>query len=51
MTNYTIHARVSDEEFEARRKVQVSPEPNVKSGWLYRYQRMVSSADEGAILK
>lgn len=51
MVNYTIHARVSDEEFEARRKAQVMPEPNVKSGWLYRYQRMVTSADEGAILK
>ena len=51
MDHYTIHARVSDEEFEARRKTQVMPESWVKGGWLARYQRMVSSADEGAILK
>ena len=51
MDHYIIHARVSDEEFEARRKTQVMPESWVKGGWLARYQRMVSSADEGAILK
>ena len=51
MDHYTIHARVSDEEFEARRKTRVMPESWVKGGWLARYQRMVSSADEGAILK
>ena len=51
MDHYIIHARVSDEEFEARRKTQVVPESWVKGGWLARYQRMVSSADEGAILK
>ncbi|MCI2056246.1 MAG: dihydroxy-acid dehydratase [Oscillibacter sp.] len=51
MEHYTIHARVSDEEFEARRKAQVMPEPNVKSGWLERYSRMVTGADEGAVLK
>ena len=51
MDHYTIHARVSDEEFEARRRTQVMPESWVKGGWLARYQRMVSSADEGAILK
>ncbi len=51
MENYTINARVSEEEFEARRKVQKPHENWVKSGWLARYQKMVSSADEGAILK
>lgn len=51
MDDYSIHARVSDEEFEARRKEQIMPEFTVKGGWLARYQRMVSSADEGAILK
>lgn len=49
--NYTIHARISEEEFARRRAEQVMPEPNVKTGWLARYQRMVTSADEGAILK
>lgn len=51
MDNYTINARVSEEEFAERRKTQVIPEPDIKTGWLARYQRMVSSADEGAVLK
>ena len=51
MYNYSIHARVSDEDFEARRAEQVMPEPNVKSGWLSRYARLVAGADEGAVLK
>ena len=51
MSKYTINARVSDEEFENRRKEQVMPEPNVKTGWLSRYARMVAGADEGAVLK
>lgn len=51
MAAYTISARVSDDEFERRRAQQVMPEPNVKSGWLFRYRRMVSGADEGAVLK
>lgn len=51
MVHYRIHARVSDAEFAARRKEQVIPEPKVTRGWLERYSRLVSSADEGAILK
>ena len=51
MKNYSINARVSEEEFEARRKEQKPRENWVKSGWLARYQKLVSSADEGAILK
>ena len=51
MDHYTIHARVSDEEFDARRKTQVVPESWVQDGWLARYRKLVSSADEGAVLK
>lgn len=51
MSKYTINARVSDEEFEKRRSEQVMPEPNVKTGWLSRYARLVAGADEGAVLK
>lgn len=51
MENYTINARVTEEEFAQRRAKQVLPEPNVKSGWLFRYQRMVAGAEEGAVLK
>ena len=36
---------------EARRAKFVPREPNVKSGWLYRYSRLVTSADQGAVLK
>ena len=48
---HTINARVSDEEFAERRKTYVKPEPNVKTGWLARYARLVSSANTGAVLK
>lgn len=51
MENYTIHAHVTDAEFAERRKTQTMPESWVQGGWLERYQRLVSSADEGAILK
>ncbi len=49
--SYSINARVSDEEFEARKKTYTKPEPKVKSGWLARYARLVSSANTGAVLK
>lgn len=48
---HTINARVSEEEFAERRKSYVKPEPNVKTGWLARYARLVSSANTGAVLK
>ena len=51
MDQYTISARVSEEEFARRRERQVMPESWVKGGWLARYQHLVSSADEGAILR
>lgn len=48
---YKISVRVSDEEFEERKKSYVKPEPKVKGGWLERYGRLVSSANTGAVLK
>lgn len=48
---YSINARVSDEELKERKKSYVKPEPNVKSGWLARYAGLVSSANTGAVLK
>lgn len=48
---YQINVRVSDAEFEERHKAYVKPEPKVKSGWLERYGRLVSSANTGAVLK
>ena len=51
MDKYTINARVTDAEFARRRAEQKPHESWVKGGWLARYQKMVSSADEGAVLK
>ncbi len=48
--NRKIELLVSDEELEQRRKEWVCPEPKVKTGYLARYAKLVSSADKGAIL-
>ena len=49
--NNKINAKVSDEVFAERRKAYVAPEPKVKSGWLARYAKLVSSANTGAVMK
>ena len=49
--NKTIELKVSDEELEARRAKWTAPEPRVKTGYLARYAKLVSSADKGAILE
>ena len=41
----------SDEALAARRAKWVCPEPKIKTGYLARYAKMVSSADRGAILE
>ncbi|NLD19297.1 MAG: dihydroxy-acid dehydratase [Clostridiales bacterium] len=48
---YSINVRVSDDEFADRKEKYRRPEPKVKDGWLARYARLVSSANEGAVLK
>ena len=42
---------VSDEKLEKRRKEWKQPEPKVKTGYLSRYARLVTSANTGAVLK
>ena len=49
--NKTIELKVSDEELAARRAAWVCPEPKIKTGYLARYAKLVSSADKGAILE
>ncbi len=49
--NARINVLVSDEVLAARREKYVAPEPNIKSGWLARYAKLVSSADKGAVMK
>ena len=48
---FAIRLEVSDEELAARRKAWVCPEPKIKTGYLARYAKLVSSADRGAILE
>lgn len=48
--NCKIELKVSDEELAKRRAAWVCPEPRIKTGYLARYAKMVSSADKGAIL-
>ena len=47
----TLNVRVSEAELSERRKSWKAPEPKVKKGYLARYERMVSSASEGAVVK
>ena len=47
----TINLNVDAAEIEQRLQAWVKPEPKIKEGWLYRYSRLVASADEGAVLK
>ena len=47
----TITLKVSEEELAARRAKWVCPEPKIKTGYLARYAKLVSSADQGAILE
>lgn len=49
--NRKLNARISDEEFAARRAKQKPFEPKIKTGYLKRYAASVSSADKGAIFE
>ena len=48
---HTITLQVSDEELAARRAKWICPQPKIKTGYLARYAKLVSSADRGAILE
>jgi len=45
-----IELNIPQSELKERRERWKPPEPKVKRGFLYRYSKMVSSADKGAIL-
>ena len=45
-----VSLRVSDQELARRKAAWVCPEPKIKTGYLARYAKHVSSADKGAIL-
>ena len=46
-----IQLLVPEEELAARKAAWKAPAPRVTSGWLDRYQRLVTSASEGAVLR
>ncbi|MCD7906031.1 MAG: dihydroxy-acid dehydratase [Clostridiales bacterium] len=46
----SINVRITDEEMAERRRNFVAPEPKIKTGWLARYAKLVTSADKGAVL-
>ena len=46
----SVTLKVSDEELAARRAAWKAPDPKVKTGYLARYAKLVSSADKGAVL-
>lgn len=45
-----INVDVSDEELAKRRSEWVCPEPRIKTGYIARYAKLVTSADKGAVL-
>ena len=42
---------VSDDELARRKAAWQQPEPKVKTGYLSRYARLVTSANTGAVMK
>ena len=51
INNNSLNFRVSDEELARRRANWQPREPKVKTGYLARYAKMVTSANKGAILE
>ncbi len=51
INNYKIELKVSDEELAKRRATWTPNEPKIKTGYLARYAKLVTSADKGAILE
>jgi dihydroxy-acid dehydratase len=44
-----LHLLLTDEEIKRRLATWKAPEPRIKSGYMYRYAQMVSSASTGAV--
>ena len=49
--NHAVELKVADDVLAARRAAWVCPEPKVRTGYLARYAKLVTSADKGAILQ
>jgi dihydroxy-acid dehydratase len=46
-----LDVQLSQEEINSRLQSWTAPEPRIKTGYLGRYARLVSSADKGAVLE
>ncbi len=46
-----MNVKLTKEEIDKRFKTWQKPEPKIKTGWLNRYARFVTSASTGAVLK
>jgi dihydroxy-acid dehydratase len=40
---------VEDDELARRKEAWIAPEPKIKTGWLARYAKVVTSANTGAV--
>ena len=49
--NASINLAVSEDVIQARKAAYVAPEPNIKTGWLARYSKLVDGANKGAVMK
>ncbi len=49
--NRILNVKLDDEELKRRKNAFVKPEPKVKTGYLARYAKLVTSANTGAVLK
>lgn len=51
ITNQQLTLEVDEAELDQRRAAWIPPEPKIKSGYMARYARMVTSASNGAVFK
>lgn len=51
LANRSIELLVTDDELRRRKMAWVAPEPKVKSGYLARYSKLVTSANTGGIMR
>ena len=49
--NQKVELKISDEELQRRRANWQRPEPRMNFGWLARYQKLVTNAGQGAVLR
>ncbi len=49
--NRVLTLKVEEKELARRKAAWKAPEPKIKTGWLGRYARMVTSAHKGAVLE